>query len=872
MGYRLATIRPEQRQQVQLTNYLFQQLWHGPAYNLQQTGEVRPLSNQLVRSAIQYFRQTVRISNPGLYYCYVIPSKYQLAINTVTTSWQAVDQWLNHYNFDWELQLPDGRLVPNYTLQLLRPTEDSTNLLLLMPASVVTQLVGKLTPPTLFLRFAVDGRSKFTNYRERYGGVTITSKTNRALLQQKCQGKQLWLNGMMLGATSLPAELQLQPDDLLEWRTPVSDYQLELDISDRHLQLFDQGRNWLLVHLPKAWTEDAQGRHWATYADCWLYGSNDQGQTYRSLQREFPQRELMQITGQDFLINRVWLQERQVDNGLLRLYYRPAALRQSQRDDSCYLQELYQLSDEEIRQHLSGKLSTPSWWQATQLLDHPLGSWLLYWYPLPTLYQLANVYGYHQLLELACERVQYQRLHDNLSRREFHWTIPLAYLELPQLQPHLYVNGRRLEANQVRWERCRQELRLLLDTTDQLQFQDELICEIFGSQEPGAAIVTVTAAGQRLTLPEQELALYQVWDHPSAGIPRLYPASERCYRDLGDYHNYCHWEQGNLVFDEPLVGTTILLRPKCLYRQVVDEVFGLEDLWHGPINAGRLQYTVPDWQQPGQSLTLPVLEADQLLVYLNGYELAKDVDYQLLEQHDTYGRLASLTLLIQNADHLNDLNQLSVFMIGETVLWRRQQFLTQESEQALMFRPGWNRATVSPVFLNGEAKLGGQLHGVEELGRQFNYGTLACTRMLVPPQLLQWFAGLEELQRQDYQRQEWLLKQEFTTQRLPELLPLSQQHCLYSLWFQCILADLLQGKLTVYVHGTDQEFLRQFADYDYLKEYDLIWHLPELSKRCLTVIPSYRYSHTDQPALLPILDRLWQWLRTTLALEDYHHV
>ena len=67
--------------------------------------------------------------------------------------------------------------------------------------------------------------------------------------------------------------------------------------------------------------------------------------------------------------------------------------------------------------------------------------------------------------------------------------------------------------------------------------------------------------------------------------------------------------------------------------------------------------------------------------------------------------------------------------------------------------------------------------------------------MLVPPQLLQWFAGLEELQQQDYQRQEWLLKQEFTTQRLPELLPLSQQHCLYSLWFQCILADLLQGKL-----------------------------------------------------------------------------
>lgn len=872
MGYRLATISSEQRQREQLTNYLFQQLWHGPAYSLRQTGEVKPLSKQLVRRTVQYFRQLVTIDNPGLYYCYVVPSKYQLAIRTITTKWQYVDQWLNQYNFDWELQLEDGRLIPNYTLQLVRPSEDCTNLLLLVPASVMRTLLGELTAPTLFLRFSVDGQSKFVNYRERYGGATITAKTNQAVLRQKCQGKQLWHNGQMLGVTSLPADLELQNDDLLEWRTPISNYQLEIDASDRHLQVYRDGSSWLLCHLPKAWTETDTGRCWATYADCWLYGSTDQGKTYFSLQREFPQHEFRQLTGQDFLVSRNWLAQHQVDNGLIRLYYRPAANRQAQHNDSHYLQELYQLTDEEIRQHLSGKLNAPNWWQAMPLLDHLLGSWLLSWHPLPTLRQLASIYGYHQLLELACERVQYQRLHENLSQREFHWTIPLAYLETPVLHPHLYVNGRRLEDKQVRWERCRQELRLLLDTTDKLQLQDELLCEIFGSQEPGATLVEITEPGQSLTIPEQELELYQVWNRPTAALPRLYPASERCYRNLGDYRNYVHWDQDRLIFDEFPVGTTILIRPKCLYRQVVDEVFGLEDLWHGPINAGRLQYTVPDWQHPGQTLTLPVLNPDQVLVYVNGYELAKEIDYRLLEQRDNRGALASLTLLIQNADHLNDLNQLSVFMVGETVLWRRQQFLTQESEQALMFRPGWNRHTVSPVFLNGEAKIGGQQHGAEELGRRFNYGTLAVTRMLIPPQLLQWFAGLEDLQQQDYQRQEWLLTQEFVTPRLPALLPISQQHCLYSLWFQCILQDLLQGKLTAYAKGTDQAFLRQFADYDYLKEYDLVWQLPEPSKRCLTVIPSYRYSFTEQPELLPVLDRLWQWLRTTLSLEDYHHV
>lgn len=872
MVYRLATISPEQRQREQLTNYLFQQLWHGPAYNLRQTGEVKPLTPQLIRRTVQYFRQQVTIDNPGLYYCYVIPSKYQLAIRTLTTKWQYVDQWLNQYNFDWELQLDDGRLLPNYTLQLLRPTEDCTNLLLLVPASVIKTMVGELRPPTLFLRFSVDGRSKFSSYRERYGGVTITAKYNRAVLRQKCQGKQLWHNGRMLGVTSLPDELELQPDDLLEWRTPISSYQLEIDASDRHLQIYHNGTAWLLCHLPKAWTATDTGRCWATYADCWLYGSTDQGQTYFSLQREFPQQEFVQLTGQDFLIQRDWLAQHQVDNGLLRLYYRPAAMRQAQHNDSCYLQELYQLTDEEIRQHLSGKLSTPGWWQATQLLEHSLGGWLLHWHPLPTLRQLASIYGYHQLLELACERVQYQRLHENLSQREFHWTIPLAYLEMPELQPHLYVNGRKLEPRQVRWERQRQELRLLLDTTDQLQFQDELLCEIFGSQEPGAALVTVTEPGQRLKLPEQDLEIYQVWESPTAALPRLYPASDRCYRNLGDYHQYCHWEDGQLVLDEVAADTTILLRPKCLYRQVVDEVFGLEDLWHEPLNAGRLQYTVPDWSHPGQTLTLPVLNPEQVLVYVNGYELAPGIDYQLLEQRDLWGRLASLTLVIQNADHLNDLNQLSVLMVGETLLYRRQQYLTQESEQARMFRPGWNRPTVSPVFLNGEAKIGGRSHGADELRRSFNYGTLATTRMLLPPVLLQWFAGLEELRRQDYQRQEWLLAHEFTTNDLPQLLPISQQHCLYSLWFQCILADLLRGKLVAYAHGSDQAFLRQFADYDYLKEYDLVWQLPELSKRCLTVIPSYRYQFTEQPELLPVLDRLWHWLRTTLSLEDYHHV
>ena len=515
--------------------------------------------------------------------------------------------------------------------------------------------------------------------------------------------------------------------------------------------------------------------------------------------------------------------------------------------EKSYIDLLYSLDDTTIIDHLLGKIEPESlhFWKANELESTKYVEMM---FDVPNIITTSNMYdyveglGYYQVASLLCKKIQSSTI-TNLFDRVIYYPKPYVY-QANKVYPLVYINGYKINNNLVDYINNNTNIEVKLDNKVKYEVGDTLSTQLFIHGDTSIYGFIPNEKDQFIDLPYSD---YTILEEVNLDIELsnfnntfTYKKYYRKFTEtLGNIVKVPSDKEGftRLSFGPLVYGKKFIIQNNV---RVYSYNFNLDDdLLNSKPLIYSLNRTTTSYEQ------VPVYYTPQVICYLNGKYLIKDLDFTFVEIKDPDGHLLDKLLVIQNVSYLkNSGNTLEVFITSEEVENIVNHHVVNDlaydsDELSLLFE------NMTTIHVNGilETKYINKGNYIELPSGKYKQGAPfeSCTTI---PKVIKAFIDRHH-PNDDLERLE-ILNKYFYGKRpsYPDKVIIEKSYSIYSVFTAAIVKDILEDRNTVSIDPDTDRMLNQLSSYQHYKNVDVIFN-EDIDLRFVDTYPHYKQFTTD---------------------------
>ena len=669
----MATIDTSEVMSRYLNKYCLDHIWNMPTTEYRQNFIARCVSYIPRMGSVNLGPISLLLPYNDSYYVYEVPKCCMGNLNIDVPEWVALDEWLDTNPFDFRVTGTNGEWLWRHGIYITNyPCQCS--FIMAIEARMARAILGEnYNFKKIYVSVYVDSDGEpLTNL-----STECRRPTNLQTRNETWDLAQLadivFINGRESQLTSM--------DDI-----QVGDYVELIDdpdiVSDFTVDLSQVGQSFLyrstkyarfnyIMHIPK---EDNPENYLITHNTCDIFVRplNIVNARLKGLflHRFNTTDAITQLTHNDFAISEILLNAYMEALGTTEIEIRVVARRHNKGlrliREANYLFMLYQLTDQEILQFLvgNGDDSLP-FWRADHLEQSKYVE-LMFKNPLFTGVNSLTGYilalGFYNTMSLICKRVTRTTIGPNTTH-VFTVDLPLSMIPMRYIDAHVFVDGYHLDPSLYNVNKNGQYVVISIDPSVNLPLNTDVVVELFERTKFYAEYLSPTE-GQNSLVVSGEVVVYRVReredDEPRSNyFADQYPV-DQTYEQIdpesltSTYYTITENEDGTstISFGEDQYGRTFLICSKRLMSVVYNKTFKLGELYGHSITSGMLMVQATQWSD-GATIEVPLVHTVHPIVYLNGRELVRDVDYVHVTNKSTLGNITSQAIQVANSQYLN---------------------------------------------------------------------------------------------------------------------------------------------------------------------------------------------------------------------------
>lgn len=488
--------------------------------------------------------------------------------------------------------------------------------------------------------------------------------------------------------------------------------------------------------------------------------------------------------------------------------------------DSNYIDLLYNEahSDEDIVKFLSNENNTKmTFWKADVLesskyvkmmFDSPNGV------SLNNVSECIDALGYFSTVNLLCKRTIDAVITKSYDG-ELKFNLSLMYLNSDVI-PVIYINGKELRFKYYTYstDKSKNTCSVYINKDVYLPVGTKITAMFFVTDDNRVYTFTPSAEALSFTVPYSTPVVYRKYklDKNVDGINK---SSNESYEELGVGNNiYIANEVADgtkLTFNATMIGTEFIIQNKA--------------------SSYVRTYNLSEYTKTGKTIAIPIdtnpdiplFSIKNILVFMNGKYLVKNIDYFINIVRDSVNRFSFAELVIQTMDNFNENGDDSVDVIysvanteEESSGFSVNNILADATPVNLFFD------NITSTHVNGLLERNGEYHGtyVKIPENKYPEGSIFEIQTAVP------YLVTEFLKRysHDADFEKINILNEYFNQSInlaPDTLLLENKHRIYSVFMNNFIQDILNGKVQVVDDPDTQRFTNIIKPYLYLQKMDL---------------------------------------------------
>ena len=330
-----------------------------------------------------------------------------------------------------------------------------------------------------------------------------------------------------------------------------------------------------------------------------------------------------------------------------------------------YIDMLYQLSDYEILDFLEGNgPHNLSFWRAANLEASKYLTMMFYnpiYVNRNNMDEYVPLLSYYNTMSVLCGRVT----RTTLSRDNIHTftvLVPIIMMNSKKLFVNVFVNGIKLDYSKYTFARFSQFMEITVDEDVDLPAGVEIVTELFEKPVcygdyfiPTQENLEFNVTDEFLVFLVNELGADDSVIRNDNYFTKQYNL-DMSYKDVTGKEEYYTTNGKHLIFAPDSAGKTFFMCSKSTFANPYNLSFDIADLHNNSITSGVLYQDYQSWG--GEStMRLPVLQDVSPVVFLNGRELVKDVDFSFNTNKDLNGNVTCKTVHVTNVEYLATLKK-----------------------------------------------------------------------------------------------------------------------------------------------------------------------------------------------------------------------
>lgn len=325
-----------------------------------------------------------------------------------------------------------------------------------------------------------------------------------------------------------------------------------------------------------------------------------------------------------------------------------------------YIDMLYQLSDYEILDFLEGNgPQNLSFWKASNLEASKYVT-MMFYNPIYVNRQNMDKYvpllSYYNTMSVLCGRVTRTTLSkDNIHT--FSVLVPIIMMHSKKLFVNVFINGIKLDYSKYQFARFSQFMEITVDKSIDLPADTEIVTELFEKPVcygeyfiPEEGNLELSVSEDFLVFLTHELGAEGSVIRNDNYFTKQYNL-DLSYEDVTGKEEYYTTNGTRVLFSPNCIGKTFFICSKSTFTNAYNLSFDIADLHNNSITSGVLYQDYTSWD--GERTTrCPVLQDVTPVVFLNGRELVKDVDFSFNTNKDLTGNVTCKTIHVTNVEYL----------------------------------------------------------------------------------------------------------------------------------------------------------------------------------------------------------------------------
>ena len=674
---------------------------------------------------------------------------------------------------------------------------------------------------------------------------------------------QIYHNGVEITDVNNPPVPEVgEYYDLILDRNIIFAFDVDItSVSDNPVYFSDQDSCWKqLVHIPKALNPENK---LLTHNTCDFFVRRAMvDDVHGYYLHRASERSITQVTHNDFGIP-LFIMDAYRDYLETQLVNLHIVVRQHEKDnvlvrDASFIDLLYcdKHTDADIIRILTGNGPAEiPWWKAANLEASPYVKMM---FDTPNLNHIEHMpeyvaaLGFYQVIQILCRRVCDTILTED-QPTGITYRLPVLYSGYDVI-PVVYRNGKALTRDQYSYvTNDNNTLDVAFHVSD-VHWKGDRITTIFfinGNNE--VKFFIPTDMGLSLQVPYSDVEVYEIITASGDTTPQgVNSSSQIAYRHVTPGSNqYATVDNGDgtctVLFNATLTGTQFLIFNKyCTYHHT----YNLAEY-----TATGKSIAIPATTLADDGQAYPILNFQNVCVWLNGDYLVNGVDYSINTVTDTDGNVALREIVVQTMDHFNEAgdDQLEVlFNIAEIEDLSSGFVIDNKLQDQTPINLYFPRLSVAHVdgTLERDAVYEGLYLSVPE--GKYAQGDIFEIQTSIPQFVKDYV--LKWTENQDLERIKIMNDYFYTLDPInKDVLVLEDKHRIYSIYMNNILWDIAHNEGSLVDDPDHDRFLGQLTHYEYLKDIDLC--NAGLDQRFMDYYPQYVNYEVDA-ATKNLFDRI----------------
>ena len=739
---------------------------------------------------------------------------------------------------------------------LLLPNENAY--LLAVAKSTLTKLIKHTDSDKIYVTIYKD--SDIANKTTLYSYVVPTTDRNgvyRLNILNKIKSLDpsqtiVYVNGYEV---ELKNSTQLDYNDhvdIVHDTNIITSYTVDLTIGSNYNLFYStqDELDKLLVHTPKANNPDNKVLTHNT-ADFFIRRKTPKKYVQEGLYvQRTADRSISQVTHNDFSIP-VYILDAYRDYLQTQAVTLRVIIRQHDKDnilirDKNYLDMLYIQSDEDIVKCLMGKQpNAPDFWKAGHVEQ---STYVHMMFDIPDTITVDNMYtyieglGYYHTISLICQRVSIYTVSD-LFNNYIEFSKPMLFRDR-DVYPILYHNGSKIPYSDYILKNDEDSFNVSL-LNNVFNIGDNIEVEMFLDGNDHVFDYTITENNLTVKIPYTDVIVYEEFDNGQA------MASAVDYKTKYTYSKIETWtgvatvhvdedkKETTYVFSTSKIGKTFIFQNKYCVRPL-----NLVSTLREKINNGDSLAFPLNIYTYNNNRAVPILEPESIQLFLNGKYLVNGLDYFVQKMTGALGAFAGYQLVIQNKSYLLGEDKDTIECIVTSAEIENTSFGFIKNDKIIPttdnFLIMWFE-NISTCHVEGymELNINNRCTHIEIPVNKYRQGAPYELTTNIPTIVKEFIDKYHD--NDDIERMKAINEYFYGNPSKidgPIILPFSHQ--IYSIYLNEIIGDILKGNLQLAFDPDADRLVKQVSDYNYLKNYDLIFNdVSILDVTYIDIYPTY---------------------------------